>query len=100
MGKRFSALGKIFAALIAPWTERKLWMVLIGIAIMQQIFWVWVYYSYSFTEQWRADMVAIRYDHLQNWIGGILAWYLGLRTGENFWELHKTGTTTGQPEHQ
>jgi len=89
---------KILVAMFAPWTGRKLWMTLIATFFLQQLFWTWVWYQYTFTEQWRAEMVANRYDALQNWIGIFFCSFLGLQTTQNIVELVKTKTLTNKIE--
>lgn len=100
MMRRMGVCARIIHACVRPWTERKLWITMIGVSIMQQVFWVWVYYQYSLVEQWRFEGVAARYDHLQNWIGSLICSYVGVRTVQNMGELMKTGKTTGQSEPQ
>lgn len=41
---------KIFAAILAPWSSRKLWMSIIGLVIVHSQFWAMIWYLYSFND--------------------------------------------------
>lgn len=48
--------GQIILAILAPWTSKRLWMTIIGLLFLNSMFWTGVYYLYSFTDQWKAEI--------------------------------------------
>lgn len=91
MSERFSAIGKIIAAALAPWMSRKLYMTLIGCGIMWVLFWggvkwLWPMVGYpqpvidTYYRFWYETQLTIRY---------IVLSYLGLQTGQNVVALIK-----------
>lgn len=76
-------LGKIALAILAPWTSKRLWMVIIGLVFLNGIFWPAVYYLYSFTEQWRAEIFFKMFCFIMGSCDTIVLGYLGFQTFGN-----------------
>lgn len=68
---------RILIAILEPWTSKKLWMTLIAIIIMQQLFWLATWYLYSFPEEWRAKFFVEMFFVTQGTIATIVLGFLG-----------------------
>ena len=72
-----SMFRKILIAILEPWTSRKLWMTLLAVIIMQQLFWLATWYLYSFAEEWKAKYFVQMFFVTQGTITTIMLGYLG-----------------------
>lgn len=82
--------GQIALAMLSPWTSRKIWMTLLGVFVVQTLFWTSVWYLYSFTEQWRAEIFYKMFQSTAWTISMMMLGYLGLQTLATGW----TNTTS------
>lgn len=83
-------VGKLLAAIFAPWTSRRLWMTIIGVFVVQSLYWVSVYYLYSFEEQWKGEIFYKMFSATAWTISMMMLGYLGLQTLAQGW----TNTTS------
>jgi hypothetical protein len=77
--------GKIALAMASPWTSRKLWMTILGVLIVQSLYWVSVWYLYSFTEQWKGELFYKMFASTAWTISMMMLGYLGLQTLASGW---------------
>lgn len=76
---------KILLAILAPFASRKLWMVTISIFFVSSLYWTSLWYLYSFTEQWKAELFYKMYASTAISISGIVFGYLGFQTLAGIW---------------
>lgn len=71
---------KIALAMIAPWTSRKLWMVIIGLSVVISLFWTSVYYLYSFTDPAHITAFESMFQTTAWTVSAIILGYLGFQS--------------------
>lgn len=87
-------LGQICLAILEPLTSRKLWMTLLGLIVINSLFWACVYYLYSFTEPWQADIFYKMSNSAMWTTSAIVLGYLGLQTVAAGWTNATTSAAT------
>lgn len=92
--QKLSRMGEILMAITGPFTSRKLWASVISVLILQSLFWTSVFYLYSFTEQWRAEIFFKMFTQTNWGITGIVLGYLGLQTVASGWTNATTSAVT------
>lgn len=75
---KLKLVGAIGMAMLSPFTSRKLWMTLIGLMVVNGLYWTSVWYLYSFTEQWKAELFYKMFASTAWTTMGIIFGYLGL----------------------
>lgn len=86
--------GKIILAILEPLTSRKLWMTVIGLAVMNALYWTSVYYLYSFTNQWMAQLFYNMFNSVCWTTSMIVLGYLGLQTIAGGWTNSSASVAT------
>lgn len=87
-------LPKILLAMASPWTSRKLWMTILGVFVVQSLYWVSVWYLYSFVEQWRGELFYKMFASTAWTISMMMLGYLGLQTLAQGWTNTTASATT------
>lgn len=87
-------LGKIALAMLAPWTSRRLWMCIIGLLVINSLFWTATWYLYSFTEQWRGEIFYRMFASTMWGTTAIVFSYLGIQALMSGWTNTTAQTAT------
>ena len=77
---RFEIISKIILAILTPWTSKRLLMAIIGLAIINSLFWTSVYYLYSFPTEPQAGYFFKMFCVCIGASVTIVMWYLGIQT--------------------
>jgi hypothetical protein len=85
---------KIGLAILDPFTSRKLWMTVIGLIVINSLFWTSVWYLYSFTEQWKAQLFYQMFASTAWATTGIVFSYLGISALLSGWTNSTVSTAT------
>lgn len=68
---------RILIAILEPWTSRRLWMTILAVIVMQQLFWTATWYLYSFREEWMAKYFVQMFFATQGTIATVMLGWLG-----------------------
>jgi len=80
--------------MLMPWTSRKLWMSVIGLAVLNGLYWTSVWYLYSFTEQWKGELFYKMFASTMWGTTAVIFSYLGIQALMSGWTNTTAQTAT------
>lgn len=85
MAAKVKLFGRIVLAMLEPWASRKLWMTVIGLLVINSLYWTSVFYLYSFTEPFKAEIFYKMFSTAMWGTTAIVFSYLGIQALMSGW---------------